>query len=65
MLRSPPEKLLAEINYLQIPTRHWHTQRPFLVQSSQGWQLVRTIRNDDTNIRGLILKNTQFLNSGD
>ncbi|MBD2566539.1 hypothetical protein H6G59_01225 [Anabaena lutea FACHB-196] len=26
---------------------------------NQGWELVHTIRNDDTNIRGLILKNTQ------
>lgn len=26
---------------------------------NQGWQLVHTVRNDDTNIRGLILKNTQ------
>nr|AQX77696.1 NocR [Nodularia sp. HBU26] len=26
---------------------------------NQGWELVHTIRNDDTNNRGLILKNTQ------
>ena len=26
---------------------------------NQGWHLVHCIRNDDTNIRGLILKNTQ------
>ncbi|WP_071187587.1 LamG-like jellyroll fold domain-containing protein [Trichormus sp. NMC-1] len=26
---------------------------------NQGWELVHTIRNDATNIRGLILKNTQ------
>jgi hypothetical protein len=26
---------------------------------NRGWQAVSTIRNDDTNIRGLILKNTQ------
>ncbi len=25
---------------------------------NQGWQLVHTIRNDDSNVRGLILKNT-------
>ena len=26
---------------------------------NQGWQLVHCIRNDYTNIRGLVLKNTQ------
>ncbi|GET39925.1 lipase family protein [Microseira wollei] len=26
---------------------------------NQGWQLVHTIRNDDTNIRALLLKNTE------
>jgi len=26
---------------------------------NQGWQLVHTVRNDETNIRALILKNTQ------
>ncbi len=26
---------------------------------NQGWQLVHTIRNDNTNIRALVLKNTQ------
>ncbi|MFN6516225.1 MAG: lipase family protein [Nostoc sp. CreGUA01] len=30
---------------------------------NQGWQLVHTIRNDDTNIRALVLKNTQSLSS--
>ncbi|MBW4674202.1 MAG: hypothetical protein KME52_09330 [Desmonostoc geniculatum HA4340-LM1] len=27
---------------------------------NQGWQLVHTIRNDDTNIRAIVLKNTQL-----
>ena len=26
---------------------------------NQGWQLVHTVRNDDTNIRASVLKNTQ------
>ncbi len=29
------------------------------VNRDRGWQLIHCIRNDDTNIRGLILKNTQ------
>nr|AKL71652.1 NocS [Nostoc sp. CCAP 1453/38] len=29
------------------------------IYKNQGWELVHTVRNDKTNIRGLILKNTQ------
>ncbi|MFM6069365.1 MAG: lipase family protein, partial [Sphaerospermopsis kisseleviana] len=32
------------------------------IYKNQGWELVHTIRNDKTNIRGLILKNTQIGN---